>query len=330
MSVQEVSWVERHRPTTFDDIIGHDPIIDRLEEWVDSPEIPHILLAGPAGTGKTTLVTTFAREKYGLDGWKNNLLDMNASDDRGIDAVRERVKSFARSATVGDHSYSIVFLDEVDSMTNDAQAALRRIMEDYSDQTRFFLSCNYQNQIIDPIQSRCAPFQMSGLDDEEIEDLLRLIAVEEGIDIADQKALDLIVNDCRGDARRAITRLQTAAVDGELRVENAEYYVDIVDQELVREILAEAAGGELDSAMEKLDRKILKEGVSPQRFLDSALWVVKTMDDLPNDSKSKIIDSMGEVDRGMTHGANPNIQLHSLLAKMMVSRHLSLPNYNDQ
>lgn len=327
MSVANVSWTEKHRPESLDEIKGHDHVVNRMKNWVDDDEMPHVLFAGPQGTGKTAMVQSFCREKYGED-WRNNMLELNASDDRGIDTVRDRVKQFSRTGTVGEHEFSVVFLDEVDSMTNDAQAALRRVMEDFADRTRFFLSCNYPSQIIDPIQSRCASFQLSGLTDNDVEELVIEVAAHEGIDIGDE-AVELVAQDARGDARKAITTLQTAALDGEVSSQSVRDVADVVEYSTVREIVLLAADGDLQGSAAMLDEEVLKEGVSAHTFIETALRVVEGMD-LPEDAKAKILDHLGEVDRGLTHGANSHVQLHSWLAKVMVARHMSLPNYREE
>ncbi|MFY4815776.1 AAA family ATPase, partial [Haloarcula sp. AONF1] len=152
-------WIEKYRPQTLDDIHGQEEIVERLQSYIAQDDVPHLLFSGPAGVGKTTAATAIAREIYGEDNWRGNFLELNASDQRGIDVVRDRIKGFARSSFGGD--FRIVFLDESDSLTDDAQSALRRTMEQFSDNTRFILSCNYSSKIIDPIQSRCAVFRFS-------------------------------------------------------------------------------------------------------------------------------------------------------------------------
>ncbi|HDJ96743.1 MAG TPA: AAA family ATPase, partial [Candidatus Aenigmarchaeota archaeon] len=148
-------WAEKYRPKTFDDIINQEHVVKRLKAFVKEKNIPHMLFAGPAGTGKTTSALVLARELYG-NAWRQNVYELNASDARGIDVIRSQVKEFARMKAIGEVPFKIIILDEADNMTPDAQQALRRIMEDYTNVTRFILLCNYSSKIIDPIQSRCA------------------------------------------------------------------------------------------------------------------------------------------------------------------------------
>ena len=163
---REEIWLEKYRPQTLDEVVGHEAIIERLKSYVERDDLNHMLFAGPAGVGKTTSSIAIARELYGED-WEQQFLELNASDERGIDVVRERVKSFARTS-FGGPSYRIIFLDEADALTAEAQAALRRTMEQFSNNVRFILSCNYSSQIIDPIQSRCTVFRFAPLSEEAV------------------------------------------------------------------------------------------------------------------------------------------------------------------
>lgn len=324
MSIQNTMWVERHRPQTLDDIVGHDDIIKRLKKYADDDEVPHMLFAGPAGVGKTAAIVAFAREKFG-GAWRSNLTEMNASDERGIDTIREKVKGIARQSPAGDARFKIIFLDEADQLSTDAQPALRRIMEDNSDVTRFFLSCNYPNKIIEPLQSRCSMFRFGRLDNDDLHTLLERIAEREDLD-CNSFAMEKLVHDSRGDARAAITALQSAAVDGEVTEESISTVVGVVDDNVVEEICDLAIEGELDDAMRRLDVELLKQGANAQTLCDAFLRVLRRKD-IPQPGKQKCIDKLAECEWRVMRGANPNIQFHSLLADINVGYHLTLGEY---
>ena len=208
---REEVWIEKYRPQTLSEVVGHETIVERLQSYVDRNDLSHMLFAGPAGTGKTTSAMAIAHELYGED-WQEHFLELNASDERGIDVVRDRIKSFARTS-FGGVDYRIIFLDEADALTSEAQAALRRTMEQFSNNVRFILSCNYSSQIIDPIQSRCAVFRFSPLSDEAVEEQIRHIAEAEDIEVTDGGVAALVYA-ADGDMRKAINGLQAAAVMG--------------------------------------------------------------------------------------------------------------------
>ena len=162
MSIKEEIWIEKYRPEKLDDIVGQDEIIRRLKSYVKTRNLPHLLFSGPPGVGKTAASISIVKEIFG-DTWRNNFIELNASDERGIDIIRHKVKDFARMAPLGEADFKVIFLDEADALTNDAQSALRRTMERYSATTRFILSCNYSSKIIEPIQSRCAVYRFKPL-----------------------------------------------------------------------------------------------------------------------------------------------------------------------
>ncbi|HEQ78433.1 MAG TPA: replication factor C small subunit, partial [Euryarchaeota archaeon] len=176
----EAVWVEKYRPTKISEIVGQDYVVDRLKGYVASANLPNLLFAGPPGTGKTSAALALTREFFGLS-WKNNFLELNASDERGIDIVRGKIKSFARTKPIGGN-FKIIFLDEADALTKDAQNAMRRTMEMYTYTCRFILSCNYSSKIIEPIQSRCALFRFRPLSEKDVTFMVKKIAQREGLE----------------------------------------------------------------------------------------------------------------------------------------------------
>ena len=306
-------WIEKYRPERLADIHGHDDIIPRLQSYVERDDLPNLLFGGPAGTGKTTAAQAIARELYGED-WDENFLELNASDDRGIDVVRGRIKDFAR-ASFGGYDYRVIFLDEADSLTSDAQAALRRTMEQFSGNTRFILSCNYSSQIIDPIQSRCAVFRFSGIDDEAIETRVREIAAQEDIEVTDD-GLAAIVYAANGDMRKAINALQAAAVLGETVDEETVYMLTSTARpEIVQEMVQEAADGDFAASRAILEQLLDDAGLAGTDVIDQlhrTVWDVG----LPDRVAVDLLERIGEADFRIAEGANERIQLEALLASV--------------
>ena len=310
---REEIWLEKYRPQTFDDIVGQDTIVDRLRSYVERDDLPHMLFAGPAGIGKTTASVTIARELYGED-WEEHFLELNASDERGIDVVRDRIKSFARTS-FGGVDYRIIFLDEADALTSDAQSALRRTMEQFSNNVRFILSCNYSSQIIDPIQSRCAVFRFSPLADDAVETQVRKIAETEGITLTDDGVAALVYA-ADGDMRKAINGLQAAAVTGDTVNEEAVYEITSTARpEEINEMVTLALSGDFTAARSRLDQLITEEGIAGGDIIDQlhrSVWEF----DLDDDAAVQLLDRIGEADYRITTGANERIQLEALLASL--------------
>ena len=309
-------WIEKYRPRSLKDVVGQKDIVDRLRSYVEVRNLPHLMFAGPAGTGKTTCAVALARELY-QDMWKGNFNELNASDERGIDVVRGKIKEFARTAPLGGAEFKIIFLDEADALTGDAQAALRRTMEKYSRTCRFILSCNYSSKIIDPIQSRCAVFRFRPLRPEDVRKNLQKIAEMELLDI-DEDALDALVHVSQGDMRKAVNSLQVTASLGERITVNVVYHTTgMARPEEVRELLETALSGDFIAARNRLDEVMINYGLSGEDIIKQIHQTVFDLN-IPDADKVRLIDRTGEVEFRMVEGSNERIQLESLLAYLIL------------
>jgi len=309
-------WIEKYRPERLDDIKGHVDIIPRLQQYIAQNDLPHLMFAGPAGTGKTTAAKAIAREVYG-DNWQEYFLELNASDQRGIDVVREQIKDFASTDWSGRKGYkpSIIFLDEADALTSDAQSALRRTMEQFSNNKRFILSCNYSSQIIDPIQSRCAVFRFTELSADAIEAQVREIAANEDIDVTDD-GVDALVYAADGDMRKAINALQAAAVMGETVDEETVFAITATARpEEVEAMVGHAIDGDFTAARAALEDLLTERGLAGGDVIDQlhrSAWEF----DIPERATVRLLERLGEVDYRITEGANERLQLEAMLASL--------------
>lgn len=327
MTVEQAVWAERHRPDSLDEVIGQERQVDRMAKWVDDDSMPHLLLHGPAGTGKTASAVAFAKEKYG-DDWRENLIEMNASDDRGIDVVRNEIKSSAQQSASGQYSYKIILLDESDNLTKDAQSALRRVMEQYSDQTRFILLANYPSKLLDPIQSRCTPLPFRRLDDGEIEELLTRILEKEDVEY-EETAVGKIVEYVQGDARRAVQTLQTSVEDGELTESIIQVVGGEVEDEVVEEMISKCFNGQMNEAHEMVVTEVLPNVTDYSRFTNTLMKKIQYSDELPDDVRWYAISKVGDLERNIMEGANPHTQITSYLSKIPAIRYASIPQYDE-
>lgn len=305
-------WTEKYRPSNFSEVYGQKDIVEKVKAFVDKGNMPHLLFAGPAGIGKTTLSLVIAKELFG-ENWRNNLLETNASDERGIDVIRNKVKDFARTKAIGTKFPKIVYLDECDNLTKEAQQALRRTMESYSGTARFILSCNYPSKIIDPIQSRCAVFKFKPLNKEDIVDLMGDIAKEEGISL-DEAAKNALFDVSGGDVRRAINTLHSSsAVNKTVSADTIYEIANFAKPRDIDTVLMMSLDGEFEKAKNKLLDIMLNNGLSGLDMIKQIQSEVSKLD-IDGKVKMKMIEKCGEIEFRMVEGSDEFVQLESLLA----------------
>jgi replication factor C small subunit len=305
-------WIEKHRPKNFEDVIGQEAIVKRIKAMVESKNVPHLLFTGPAGSGKTSLSLVIAKQLYG-SSWKENFLELNASDDRGIDIVRNTIKDFARTKPIGNVPFKIIYLDECDSLTKEAQQALRRTMENYASVTRFILSCNYSSKIIDPIQSRCTIFRFRGIGKDEIFDYIYKISKQENLKVS-KEAKEILYSESNGDLRRLLNILQScSSVSNKIDEKLIYEIVSEANPKEIRKIIEFAIKGEFLKSRSLLLDIMLKQGLSG---LDVIKQIQKEVFELEINEKDKLklIEKCGEIEFRMVEGSDEFIQLQALLA----------------
>ncbi|MEC7706776.1 MAG: replication factor C small subunit [Candidatus Thermoplasmatota archaeon] len=308
-------WVERHRPQTVGDIKGQKAIVDRLKAYAESRTFPHLLFAGPPGTGKTTAALALTKDVFGED-YRINLLEMNASDERKLDSIRTKVKQFATTAPSPGTTFKVIFLDEADALTPDAQGALRRIMEQNAETCRFILSCNYSSKIIEPIQSRCAVFRFRPLAEDQVLEMVTSVAANEGIKL-DEEAAEAIAQVSLGDLRKAITSLQVAASLGSHVTRDIVYETTATapPEELHSYILACKEDG-FQPARRRLKGLLDKFGLAGTDLVNQMHRELGTVTFLDEPQKLGVTEAMAECDFRMVEGGGETLQLDAMTARL--------------
>ena len=305
-------WTEKYRPTNFEDVKGQDEIVKRVKAFVEQKNTPHLLFAGSAGIGKTSLALVIARQLFGEE-WKQNFLELNASDERGIDVVRVKVKDFARTKAIGDVPFKIIYLDECDALTRDAQQALRRTMENYTQTCRFILSCNYSSKIIDPIQSRCAIFRFKPLPKEDIFAIIDRIAKEEKLKV-DDKVKEALYQVSEGDCRKLENIMQSSAALSNKLTEDLIFSIaSMARPKEIKEVLELSLNQNFHEARKKLLDTMLQHGLSGLdviRQIQKESWSL----DVDNKIKAELVSQCAEIEFRMTEGSDEYLQLEALLA----------------
>ena len=308
-------WTEKYRPKTFSEIKGQKEAVKRVKAFVEKKNMPHLMFAGPAGIGKTTMALVIARELFG-ESWKDNTLELNASDERGIDVVRVKVKDFARTRAIGNVPFKIIYLDECDALTKEAQQALRRTMENYTQTCRFILSCNYSSKIIDPIQSRCAVFRFKLLPKEEIEKIVNKIVKSETLKITD-KGFEALYEASNGDVRRLENLMQSChAISDKIDEDLVFKVASVAKPKEILDLLEMVAKGKFLEAKKLLFKVMLEYGLSGIEVIkqiQQKVWDIKSVKDK---AKLEIIKLCGDIEFRLVEGSDEFIQLEALLAKI--------------
>jgi len=313
MNKKNQVYIEKYRPKTLDDVVGQEQVVSLLKGYVKNKRIPHLMFTGPAGIGKTTCAIALARELYGPE-WKDYFIEINASDDNSIKNIRENVKGYARVSIIGQE-FKIIFLDEADHITQPAQAALRRIIEMYSDRCRFILSCNYPNKVLEPILDRFTTFRFKHIKPDDMMIMLKKVVQNENIDIS-EPALQLLAELSNGSMRKSLSTLEKLKLGNitNINEETIKNNFCYVDDNYIKESLAKTIKGDIDGIHDFVDDMLYEKTYVPDEILESFDRLIRKSKVLSNKEKVDSLLFLGEIEFRIAEGARPDIQLKTFVA----------------
>ncbi|MBW0501505.1 hypothetical protein O181_041220 [Austropuccinia psidii MF-1] len=325
-SKEHLPWVEKYRPITLDDVVSHKDIIHTIEKFISANRLPHLLFYGPPGTGKTSTILAIARRLYHSPmAFKNNVLELNASDDRGIDVVREQIKNFASSRMVFSSGFKLIILDEADQMTQSAQSALRRVIEQYTKNVRFCIICNYVNRIIPAIQSRCTRFRFGPLDHPAIEQRISHVVDAENVTLTPEGRKALI-GLCKGDMRRVLNIMQ-ACHSGYGKVDEDAVYecTGSPHPKQIEEIVASMMNDEFQTSFKRIQDIKINHGLALQDIISGIYDYLRTVI-FERPAQIYILDQLSQIEHRLSTGGTEKLQLSSLLGSFKIAVELSAKN----
>ncbi|XP_013415351.1 replication factor C subunit 4 [Lingula anatina] len=322
---KHMPWVEKYRPKTVEEVAHQEEVVAVLKKSLQGVDLPNLLFYGPPGTGKTSTILAAARELYGPEMFKTRILELNSSDERGINVIREKVKNFAQLTASGQRPdgkpcppFKIIILDEADSMTGPAQAALRRTMEKESKTTRFCLICNYVSRIIEPITSRCAKFRFKPLASDVLQTRLREIAELESVKISDE-AISALEAVSEGDMRKAITFMQSVARlkrEEEITEKDIFEIAGVIPNDIIDDLLRVCHSDSYEK-LEAFVKEIMLEGHSAYQIITQLHELLVVHPELGDKQKSVILEKLAIVDKCLSDGADEYLQIMGLCTTIM-------------
>jgi len=309
-------WAEKYRPKKLSEVINQNHVAERVKAFVKEKNIPHMLFAGPAGVGKTTIALALSNELFGKN-WRQSILETNASDERGIQIVRGKIKDFARTKSISGVPFKIVILDEADNLTKDAQQALRRTMETFTHTARFILICNWSSKIIEPIQSRTAIFRFRALSEGDVKKFIERIVKGEKLKISED-AKNAIIHLSEGDLRKVANLIQASASLGKKITEKVVYDVSSQAKPTdVKKMLELSLGGKFEDSRKMLQDMILKKGLSGEDIIKTIHRQIYSLN-IPEEMKIQLIEKTGEYEYRLSEGSSELIQLEALLTQFLL------------